>query len=90
MCRPSLTTISPATTVARIPVDLWSSLLPPPGKSAADYLREEQHDSYAGLDAALENAYLVGSVVVDELLANWERYRDTTPGSEAALPAADE
>jgi len=56
--------------------------LPPPGKSAADNLLEEQHDSYAGLDAALENAYLVGSVIVDEILANWPRYRDTTPGSE--------
>ena len=63
--------------------------MPPPGKSAADYLREEQHDSYAGLDAALENAYLVGSVVVDEILANWARYRDTTPGSEAELPVGD-
>lgn len=61
--------------------------LPPPGKSAADYLREEQHDSYAGLDAALENAYVVGSVIVDELLASWETYRDDTPGSKAELPA---
>ena len=61
--------------------------MPPPGKSAADYLREEQHDSYAGLDAALENAYLVGSVIVDELLASWETYRDDTPGSKAELPA---
>ena len=52
---------------------------PPPGKSAADYLREEQHDSYAGLDAALENAYLVGSAVVAELVDNWDKYRDTIP-----------
>ena len=56
--------------------------MPPPGKSAVDNLLEEQHDSYAGLDAALENAYLVGSVIVDEILANWPRYRDATPGSE--------
>ena len=55
--------------------------LPPPGKTAADNLLEEQHDSYAGLDAALENAYLVGSVVVDEILANWDKYRDKTPGN---------
>lgn len=53
--------------------------LPPPGKSAAEYLLEEQHDSYAGLDAALENAYLVGSAVVDELVNNWDKYRDKTP-----------
>ena len=56
--------------------------MPPPGKSAADYLREEQHDSYAGLDAALENAYIVGSVIVDELLANWKKYRDAPPGNK--------
>ena len=55
--------------------------LPPPGKSAADYLREEQHDSYAGLDAALENAYLVGSRVIAELLANWDKHAETIPGS---------
>ena len=55
--------------------------LPPPGKSAADYLREEQHDSYAGLDAALENAYLVGSRVIAELLENWDKYAETIPGS---------
>ena len=55
--------------------------MPPPGKNAADYLREEQHDSYAGLDAALENAYLVGSTVVAELLKNWQTYEKTIPGS---------
>jgi purine nucleoside permease len=55
--------------------------LPPPGKSAADYLREEQHDSYAGLDAALENAYLVGSKVIAELLKNWDKYAETIPGT---------
>ncbi|MEP1596121.1 MAG: purine nucleoside permease, partial [Halieaceae bacterium] len=55
--------------------------MPPPGKNAADYLREEQHDSYAGLDAALENAYLVGSTVVAELLKNWQTYEETIPGS---------
>ena len=55
--------------------------MPPPGKSAADYLREEQHDSYAGLDAALENAYLVGSRVIAELLENWDKYAETIPGS---------
>jgi purine nucleoside permease len=56
--------------------------MPPPGKAAAENLLEEQHDSYAGLDAALENAYLVGSVIVDELLNNWSRYRDATPAGE--------
>ena len=53
--------------------------LPPPGKTAAEYLLEEQHDSYAGLYAALENAYLVGSAVVNELVANWSKHRDKIP-----------
>ena len=53
--------------------------LPPPGKSAADYLLEEQHDSYAGLDAALENAYQVGRKVIDALLADWEQHAGTIP-----------
>lgn len=54
--------------------------LPPPGKSAAEYLREEQHDSYAGLDAALENAYLVGMKVIQALLADWDPHAETPPG----------
>ncbi|MEQ9464100.1 MAG: purine nucleoside permease [Haliea sp.] len=54
--------------------------LPPPGKTAAGYLREEQHDSYAGLDAALENAYLVGMKVIETLLADWDRHGETPPG----------
>ncbi|GAB3280687.1 purine nucleoside permease [Parahaliea aestuarii] len=53
--------------------------MPPTGKSAAEYLREEQHDSYAGLDAALENAFLVGSKVVQEISGNWSRYATETP-----------
>tara|TARA_R110000772_G_scaffold268712_1_gene397854 strand:+ start:32443 stop:33504 length:1062 start_codon:yes stop_codon:yes gene_type:complete len=53
--------------------------LPPPGKSAAAYLLEEQHDSYAGLDAALENAYQVGRKVIDALLADWEQHAVTIP-----------
>lgn len=51
----------------------------PPGKTAAQNLLEEQHDSYAGLDAALENAYLVGNAVVQELVKNWDKYEDTIP-----------
>lgn len=53
--------------------------MPPAGKSPAAYLREEQHDSYAGLDASLENAYRVGSAVVKELVGNWDRYGEALP-----------
>ena len=35
-----------------------------------------------GLEAALENIYRVGSVVIDELLANWSLYEDEIPTAE--------
>lgn len=57
--------------------------MPPPGISAADNLLNE-NDGYSGLLAALESAYLVGSVVVDELLANWEQYKSVIPAVTAA------
>ena len=52
--------------------------VPPPGVSAADNLLSE-NDGYSGLGAALESAYRVGSVVIDALLADWPRYRQTLP-----------
>lgn len=52
--------------------------VPPPGVSAADNLLAE-NDGYSGLEAALESAYRVGSVVIDALLADWPRYRNQIP-----------
>ncbi len=52
----------------------------PPGESAAAHLLRE-NDGYAGLAASVEAAYRVGSVVVDDIVANWERYRDTPPAA---------
>ncbi len=49
-----------------------------PDKTAAENLTHEG-ESYEGLGAALESAYLVGSKVVDTLLANWHLYENTTP-----------
>ncbi|MEM7763152.1 MAG: purine nucleoside permease [Pseudomonadota bacterium] len=54
--------------------------MPPPGVSAADNLLSE-NKGYSGLLAALESGYIVGSVVIDELLANWDRYQHTPPGT---------
>lgn len=54
--------------------------VPPPGVSAAENLLRE-NDGYSGLDSAVESAYTVGSVVVDELLANWDRYELDPPGT---------
>ncbi len=56
--------------------------VPPPGVSAAEnLLKESQSRSYSGLDGAVESAYLVGSVIVDELLENWNEYEQTTPAA---------
>ncbi len=52
--------------------------MPPPGVDAATNLLAE-NEGYAGLDASLESAYVVGSRVVDTLVANWDVYRDRTP-----------
>ena len=41
----------------------------------------KENDGYAGLAASLENIYIVGSIVVDELLDNWDRYSVSVPGT---------
>lgn len=50
----------------------------PPNLSAAENLLAE-NEGYAGLDAALESAYIVGSAAIDEILNNWDVYRERTP-----------
>jgi purine nucleoside permease len=52
--------------------------MPPPGMSAAEHLLKE-NTGYAGLNASVEAAYRVGSVVVDEIVGKWAVYRDHTP-----------
>jgi purine nucleoside permease len=52
--------------------------MPPPGKSAAWSATAEYPGG--GLPA-LEAAYQIGNMVVQELLKGWERYRDTVPGN---------
>jgi len=55
--------------------------MPPPGVTAAENLLSE-NEGYAGLDASLESAYLVGSRVIDSLLQNWDTYRERTPTAD--------
>ena len=55
--------------------------MPPPGIDAATNLLAE-NEGYAGLEASLESAFLLGSKVVDTLLANWDIYRGRTPRPE--------
>ncbi len=53
--------------------------MPPPGISAVENLLHENR-GYTGMEAALESLYLVGSVVIDEILGNWTYYADNVPG----------
>jgi len=55
--------------------------MPPPGVDAATNLLRE-NSGYAGLNAATESLYRVGSVVVEELLDNWSTYRSSVPGTQ--------
>jgi purine nucleoside permease len=50
--------------------------------TAAAHLLQE-NDGYAGLEASVEAAYRVGSVVVNEIVGKWAKYRETTPGAGA-------
>ena len=52
--------------------------MPPPGVDAATNLLAE-NEGYAGLDASLESAYLVGTKVVDTIVENWDTFEDRTP-----------
>ena len=54
--------------------------MPPPGLTAIENLRlESGENGYAGMRSALETAYLVGSEVVDTIVANWPKYKTTMP-----------
>jgi purine nucleoside permease len=50
--------------------------------SAAENLLKE-NEGYTGVDIAVESAYRVGSVVIDEIIDNWDVYREQIP---AAVP----
>jgi purine nucleoside permease len=52
--------------------------MPPPGVTAAENLLQE-NDGYTGIDLAVETAYIVGSVVIDEILSNWDVYEHQLP-----------
>lgn len=40
---------------------------------------ESGENGYAGMQGALESAYLVGSTVVNNIVENWEQYQNTMP-----------
>ena len=53
--------------------------IPAPNVSAVDNLLNEQHGGYTGLEVALENGYIVGSKIIDELLTDWQIYKNNIP-----------
>lgn len=55
---------------------------PRPGVSSADSLKYGSEKAYMAEDEAFESAYVVGSVVVKEWVADWDRYRDRPPSSD--------
>lgn len=53
---------------------------PPTGVTASENLKNESGDAgFAGMRSSLESAYLVGSKVVDTIVANWEQYKTALP-----------
>ena len=52
--------------------------MPPPGITPVDYLLKE-NEGYTAMEDSLESIYLVGSIVIDELLNNWDKYGKQLP-----------
>jgi purine nucleoside permease len=52
-----------------------------PGRSAAEHIASLRRDGFPAYMPSLAAAYRVGSIVVDEIAANWEKYADTIPTS---------
>jgi purine nucleoside permease len=53
--------------------------MPYPGRSAAEHIAALKRGEYPALMPALAAAYRVGSVVVEEIVAHWDKYADTIP-----------
>jgi purine nucleoside permease len=52
---------------------------PPPGITAAENLARTRIGQYSAYLPALEAAWRVGNQVVENLVRNWQKYRDVTP-----------
>ena len=48
----------------------------PPNMTAAENLLRE-NKGFAGLEAALESLYAVGSTVLEEIVNNWDTYKNS-------------
>jgi purine nucleoside permease len=56
--------------------------LPPPGVTAAENLAKTELGRYSAYVPALEAAWRVGNTVVEQLVRNWRKYREITPGGK--------
>ncbi|ABG40744.1 purine nucleoside permease [Paraglaciecola sp. T6c] len=65
------------------------SMQPDSLTAANNLAMESGENGYAGMQSALESAYSVGSVVVNDIIANWDIYKDALP-YEASKVAPDE
>jgi purine nucleoside permease len=55
--------------------------MPYPGRSAAEHIASLKRDGFPAYLPSLAAAYRVGSPVVEEIVAHWEKYADTIPNS---------
>lgn len=57
----------------------------PLGLTAAQNLvAESGENGFAGMQSAIESAYTVGSVIVDEIVSHWDEYKNTVPNQTAS------
>jgi purine nucleoside permease len=62
--------------------------LPPSGVTAAENLaRMKLRQQYSAYLPALEAAWRVGNTVVENLLRNWQKYREITPAGRSLARA---
>ncbi len=55
---------------------------PPPGVTAAESLAGTKIAKYVAYLPSLEAAWRVGNTVVADIVKNWDKYRDTIPGTQ--------
>jgi purine nucleoside permease len=55
--------------------------MPFPGRTAAEHIAALKRGEYPALMPAFAGAYQVGSIVVEEIVAHWDKYTDTIPTS---------
>ena len=53
----------------------------PPGITAVESMFGEKFSHYSGYRPSLESAFAVGNKVVQAILADWEEFKSTPPGS---------